>query len=102
MSDSEIFEIHPQIKTSGHRGRTIPQTPNVTGRDAFIIAEALLRFIVTEQQKPRHLQQWSNLQDAIAIFNARVDAVTACGLALMYPDTKVSLIDEKTHFECFE
>ena len=50
-------------------------TPNskprsITGRDSYIIAEALYRYIATEQAKPDREQSWSNLQDAIAIFNA--------------------------------
>ena len=28
--------------------------------------------------------------------DARVDAVTACGLALMYPGTEINLIDQKS------
>jgi hypothetical protein len=43
---------------------------SVTGRDDYIIAQALIAFIAIEHAKPDHEQQWSNLQDAKAIFRA--------------------------------
>jgi hypothetical protein len=75
-------------------------TPNskpqsITGRDSYIIAEALYRYIATERAKPDREQSWSNLQDAIAIFNAAVGANNACFFADQYPGVTVSLIDEK-------
>lgn len=61
-------------------------TPNskprsITGRDSYIIAEALYRYIATEQAKSDREQSWSNLQDAIAVFNAAVGAKNACFFA---------------------
>jgi hypothetical protein len=75
-------------------------TPNskpqsITGRDSYIIAEALYRYIATEQAKPDCEQSWSNLLDAIAIFNATVGAMNACFFADQYSGVTVSLIDEK-------
>jgi hypothetical protein len=68
---------------------------SITGRDSYIIAEALYRCIATEQAKSDREQSWSNLQGAIAIFNAVVDAKNACFFADQYPSVTVSLIDEK-------
>jgi hypothetical protein len=55
---------------------------SVTGRDVYIIAEALIRCIATEQMKPAHLQSWSNLQDARAVFNAYCGARNAVFFAV--------------------
>jgi hypothetical protein len=68
---------------------------SITGRDGYIIAEALYRYIATEQAKSDREQSWSNLQDAMAIFNAAFGAKNACFFADQYPDVTVSLIDEK-------
>ena len=69
----------------------------MTGRDGYIVAQALLRFIATEQVKPKHHRQWSNEQDAIAIFNANFAGLVDY-FSDEYQDSGLplpSLIDEK-------
>jgi predicted transcriptional regulator len=61
----------------------------VTSRDGAIIAQALITFIAVEQAKPDHEQQWSNLQDARAVFNAMWPEA-----APYFDDTHLSLKDE--------
>jgi hypothetical protein len=74
--------------------RTPPVRNSVTGRDGFIIAQALYRFIGTEQEKPEREQQWSNLQDARAIFNHYFPDMEDLW-AHEYIGRMPSLIDEK-------
>jgi hypothetical protein len=66
----------------------------ITGRDGYIVAECLYRYIATESAKPDHEQSWSNLQDARAIFNAFCGEQNAVFFANEYP--AVSLVDEKS------
>jgi hypothetical protein len=45
-----------------HKAQRPRMTPDgVTRRDSYIVAQALYRFIATEQVKPDRQQQWSNL-----------------------------------------
>jgi hypothetical protein len=48
-------------------------TPEVTGRDSYIIAQALYEFIRLEQSKPIAERRGSDEQDAKAILHARFD-----------------------------
>ena len=48
-------------------------TPEVTGRDSHIIAQALYEFIRLEQSKPIAERRGSDEQDAKAIMHARFD-----------------------------
>jgi hypothetical protein len=48
-------------------------TPEVTGRDGYIIARALYEFIRLEQSKPIAERRGSDDQDAKAILHARFD-----------------------------
>jgi hypothetical protein len=48
-------------------------TPDVTGRDGYIIAQALYEFIRLEQSKPIAERRGSDEQDAKAILHARFD-----------------------------
>lgn len=66
---------------------------NVTGRDGYIIAQALVRFVATEALKPHKNQQWSNLNDARAILNARCPK--AAWIFCDEYDHPVGLVDEK-------
>jgi hypothetical protein len=68
---------------------------SITGRDNYIIAESLYRYIATEQAKPDRECSWSNLQDARAIFNACVGKNNAGFFADHYPGLTISLVDEK-------
>ena len=78
------------------RPRKAPDRPQgVTGRDGYIIAQALFCFIATEQAKPDHEQEWSNLQDAKAIFNACCGAENAVFFADRFPGQTIDLTDEK-------
>jgi hypothetical protein len=78
------------------RPRKAPDRPHgVTGRDSYIIAEALYCFIAYQQQLPDRKQSWSNLQDARAIFNACCGKGNAVFFADHYPGVTVSLVDEK-------
>ena len=47
--------------------------PEVTGRDGYIIAQALYEFIRLEQSKPIAERRGSDEQDAKAILHARFD-----------------------------
>ena len=47
--------------------------PEVTGRDDYIIAQALYEFIRLEQSKPLAERRGSDEQDAKAILHARFD-----------------------------
>ena len=77
-------------------GSEPPRKPrNITGRDGFIIGQALFHFIATEQQKPDHEQRWSDLQDTIAVLLAFAGEKGAARFAHSYPDMVVSLTDEK-------
>ena len=81
--------------------RPTPREPqlkpqSITGRDSYIVAQALFRYIATEQQKPDDECAWSDLQDTIAIFNAAVGAESAGFFANRYPaGVTISLVDEK-------
>ena len=66
----------------------------VTGRDSYIVAQSLYRFIVTESQKPDNECAWSDLQDTIAVFNAAVGVENAGFFAHRYP-AGVTTVDEK-------
>ena len=86
------------IVTTASASSTAPNNENAPGEGGASVAG-----LATSQWRkpcPRYSRSThksrSNLQDAIAIFNARVDAVTACGLALMYPGTEINLIDQKS------
>ena len=48
-------------------------TPEVTGRDGYIIAHALYEFIRLEQSKPIAERRGSDEQDAKAILHAQFD-----------------------------
>ena len=48
-------------------------TSEVTGRDCYIIAQALYEFIRLEQSKPIAERRGSDERDAIAILHARFD-----------------------------
>ena len=48
-------------------------TPEVTGRDGYVIARALYEFIRLEQSKPIAERHGSDEQDAKAILHARFD-----------------------------
>jgi hypothetical protein len=48
--------------------------PDVTGRDRYIIAQALYEFIRLEQSKPIAERRGSDEQDARAILHARFDS----------------------------
>ena len=48
-------------------------TPELTGRDGYIIAQALYEFIRLEQSKPIAERRGSDEQDAKAILYARFD-----------------------------
>ena len=48
-------------------------TPEVTGRDSYVIAQALYEFIQLEQSKPIAERRGSDEQDAKAILHARFD-----------------------------
>ena len=48
-------------------------TPEVTGRDGYIIAHALYEFIRLEQSKPIAERRGSDKQDAKAILHAQFD-----------------------------
>ena len=48
-------------------------TPDVTGRDSYIIAQALYEFIRLEQSKPIAERRGSDEQDAKSILHARFD-----------------------------
>jgi hypothetical protein len=48
-------------------------TPEVTGRDGYIIAQALYEFIRLEQSKPIAERRGSDEQDAKAILHERFD-----------------------------
>ena len=48
-------------------------TPELTGRDGYIIAQALYEFIRLEQSKPTAERRGSDEQDAKAILHARFD-----------------------------
>ncbi|HEX2446609.1 MAG TPA: hypothetical protein VHK26_00275 [Methyloceanibacter sp.] len=48
-------------------------TPEVTGRDNYIIAQALYEFIRLEQSKPIAERRGSDEQDAKAILHERFD-----------------------------
>jgi hypothetical protein len=41
-----------------------PQGPNVTGRDSYIIAQALYWFVREQQKLPDEQFEWSNTEDA--------------------------------------
>lgn len=47
--------------------------PELTGRDGYIIAQALYEFIRLEQSKPLAERRGSDEQDAKAILHARFD-----------------------------
>ena len=47
--------------------------PELTGRDGYIIAQALYEFIRLEQSKPLAERRGSDEQDAKAILHARCD-----------------------------
>jgi hypothetical protein len=47
--------------------------PEITGRDDYIIAQALYEFIRLEQSKPLAERRGSDEQDAKAILHARFD-----------------------------
>ncbi len=70
------------------------QRRSITGRDSYIVAQALFRYIVTEQQKPDDECAWSDLQDTIAVFNAAVGVENAGFFAHRYP-AGVTTVDEK-------
>ena len=73
-----------------------PHKPRgVTGRDGYIVAQALWCFISAEQAKPDHECAWSDLQDARALFNALCGIENAGFFAERNPDQTVSLVDEK-------
>ena len=48
-------------------------TPELTGRDGYIIAQALYEFIRLEKSKPIAERRGSDEQDAKAILHARFD-----------------------------
>jgi hypothetical protein len=48
-------------------------TPEVTGRDSYVIAQALYEFIRLEQSKPIAERRGSDERDAKAILHARFD-----------------------------
>ena len=48
-------------------------TPELSGRDGYIIAQALYEFIRLEQSKPIAERRGSDEQDAKAILHARFD-----------------------------
>jgi len=48
-------------------------TPDVTGRDSYVIAQALYEFIRLEQSKPIAERRGSDERDAKAILHARFD-----------------------------
>jgi hypothetical protein len=48
-------------------------TPEVTGRDSYVIAQALYEFIRLEQSKPIAERRGSDERDAKAIVHARFD-----------------------------
>ena len=68
--------------TAPHGSPRMPRS--ITGRDSYIVAQALFRYIVTEQQKPDDECAWSDLQDTIAVFNAAVGVENA-GLPTAVP-----------------
>jgi hypothetical protein len=49
-------------------------TPDVTGRDAYVIAQALYEFLRREQSKPLEERRARDEQDAKAILHARFDS----------------------------
>ena len=51
----------------------MPGIPEVTGRERYIIAQALYEFIRLEQSKPLAERRGSDEQDAKAILHARFD-----------------------------
>jgi hypothetical protein len=48
----------------------------VSGRDGYIIGEALVGFIMREQMKPPAEQTWSDLHDARSIYREYFGAMT--------------------------
>ncbi len=92
---SKLYAFNITSRSSSPETRKVPIGYDITGRDGYIIAESLIRFIATEQQKPSSLRSWSNLQDARAIFNACCGAGNLAFFADQYPGLTVSLVDEK-------
>ena len=58
----------PEASPSKSRPQSRRKPRSITGRDEYIVAEALFRYIATEQAKPDHEQSWSNLQDCRCLF----------------------------------
>ena len=86
----------PTPHESQHKPRSI------TGRDSYIVAQALFRYIVTEQQKPDDECAWSDLQDTIAIFNAAVGVEERWLFCRpLSPGVTISLVDEKAPRQSF-
>ncbi|MEY9413738.1 hypothetical protein ABIF69_000180 [Bradyrhizobium japonicum] len=90
----------PEASPSKSRPQSQRKPRSITGRDEYIVAEALYRYIATEQAKPDHEQSWSNLQDCRCLFLA------LCGNAAFfadhYPGVTISLVDEKAPRELSE
>ena len=92
---SIIYPFEPK-STRPHQAKTSPLgVYGITGRDSFILAESLIRYIATEQAKPDHEQSWSNLQDARAIFNAYIGRENVVFFGDQYPGLSIDLTDEK-------
>ena len=85
----------PESSPSKSHPRSRRKHRNITGRDEYIVAEALFRYIATEQAKPDHEQSWSNLQDCRCLFLALCGKKNAAFFADHYPGVTISLVDEK-------
>ena len=49
----------PEASPSKSRPQSRRRPRSITGRDEYIVAEALYRYIATEQAKPDHDQSWT-------------------------------------------
>ena len=52
------------MKTVNGTGRHGSQPPSLTGRDGYIVGQALYWFIREQQKLPKEHFEWSNVEDA--------------------------------------
>jgi hypothetical protein len=81
-----------ESKSATHPSKSKSTRRDITGRDGYIIAKSLYRYVATEGAKASKDQAWSDLQDARAILLAYFPG-TIFGHDC--PGSEVSLIDEK-------
>jgi hypothetical protein len=87
--------VSPEQKSTHVANRGFVEPKSITGRDGYIVAQALAYAILVIEALPNHSQEYSNCQDMKAIFEARVSEQMR---AILMESARFHLFNDKSGF----